>query len=456
MLMKDAKFEREIKHLLYFIREYGIHRVGFSLDEKQNDPEKIAEFVSKVHQGFNVAQTNVILNLTCVLQEKKKNKVAIKEANIAHDKEKVRELQQKQKKLKYQEYAFRKIMDSLAWLFLNRDISSIRRLYFGHPPIDITDSNIAYCQKVVQDLFADDHTQFPLISDLTTFVQVGDIMISGYNKGITLLELKEGDVNEKIEGIIDAYRLSKCDRYLQLSLEKESAKFQEQFFRVVNQMKKGNDVLKTINTGKGIDQFSGQPIEIIQRELEFSCFDSVVADLMKKSRERGYAISVVEGCLLIGVYESSRFDSRVFDVWAQSENIKTPIYDARQSLLDPMLMPLYLLPLSDPDIIDIVVGKKILRMAIDINSWLKPLEKNGVEIRWISHKETAETKRKTKNRQNLIEIGGHGIEIIKDDYSQVLARGMVARMFSMLYTPSSMREYIMATFDHMRTIDASK
>lgn len=444
--MKEAKFEREIKLLIFYIREYGIQHVKISFEEARKNPEKFEDFIGRVHEGFAIAQEGVIRNLTIILNEKKANKVAIKAANIERNKERKAELKEKEQRLLYQENAFRKIIDSLAWQFLGTDLSSVRRLYVGHTPIDITDSNLESCVKAAQDFQAQSPMRFALINDLSSFVQIGDLTLIRYGEGISFCELKEGKVNDKVVEIFDSFQQNACERYLQLSLQQEGPKFQEQFFRFAKQMSVGTNVVQVLKSGSGIDPMTGKKISIIQDEIELDCYDGKVCDLLSKCRINGYAFAVIEECLLIGVYDRRRFSSKVFDLWAKSVGIKTPIFDLRQSLFDPVGYPIYLQPFTTNEIVDIILGKIEIKMTIDIDSWLKPLEKQGCSFRWLSKKETTRITQQAGAKTTPITVDGKAVKITKNNLSQILYWGLFCRMFYMFNTPSSMLKYIVEFF----------
>lgn len=446
--MKQKKFEREIKSLVYYLREYGIQHVNVNLDDVQRNPQRFSDFIISVHNGFSIAQKIVIENLTSILVEKREAKQALKDANRNKDKEQQAHLSEKVKMLEYQEFTFRKIVDSMAWHFVGFDISSIRRLYLGHNVIDITDSNLESCIRTAETLTNESQGNFALISDLSSFIQVGDLLLINPEEGIKLIELKEGKENEKIGNIIDEYSKNKCARYLYLALENQNPKFKDQFSRYTNQIKTGIEVANVINTGKGVDPSTGINLSIAQNEIELDTFEDVVCDLLRKCSIKGYAISVIDECLLLGVYETSKFSSRAFDIWVNGVKIKTPIFDLRQSIFDPLGFPFFLHNFSANDIINIISGRKVVKMTIDVDVWLKPLTNEGFTYRWMSPKETSRFHQTNRTHKMLAQIEGKGIVVSKDDYSYYIGGGLFTRMFHMFSKPSSILEYIKETYEH--------
>ena len=142
--MKIIKFERELKVLINYIREYGIQHIGEISNPSDilNNENKWSEFAQAVHKGFYLAQNRSIILIKQVLTERKYQIQKLKEARRGREKEKCNEITNVLNQLKYQEMCLRKIMDSIAWQILGYDLSQLRRLYYGQELIDITDSNL--------------------------------------------------------------------------------------------------------------------------------------------------------------------------------------------------------------------------------------------------------------------------------------------------------------------------
>lgn len=318
--MNDTKFSRELKSLIWYVRGYGIQHISFDINSingftKEN--EKIEEFLTQVHRGFYLAQDRVTYLLKKVLLEQKELKKTISQVRCRHEKDKEQEIKQSLNNVKYQERVLRKVMDSIAGQIFNYDLTTLRRLYYGQELIDITDSNLNSEISFIKNYVRDNSYVFALISDLTSFIQIGDIITLSKNKGIEILELKEGTINEKISEVIDEAVKVQCPKYLQLRLETENESFIKHFERNVNQIFRAHKVIETISKGYGTDLNTGQKIRIIQDEIELDTFTDTVNKLSEDCNKKGYSISVIEGCLLIGVYDVGKFPSCAFDAWAK-------------------------------------------------------------------------------------------------------------------------------------------
>ena len=448
--MNGFKFSRELKELLYYIREYGIQHVNYKIDSYDQLPqgeEQQNEFFSQVHKGFYMAQSRVIYLLKKTITEKKRLKQSLKQARRQNEQERASVFLEAVKKAEYQEHVLRKVMDSIAWQIFHSDLTIMRRLYCGNELIDITDSNIE-SEITFTEAYQQDHPEgFALINDLTSFVQIGDIVSFCKTEGVQIRELKEGAVNERIFEIINNSFQVKCPNYLQSCLSNESEKFREQFGRVVNQAARKIQVEKTIQTGYGTDVLTGQKVIVNDGDLVLHTFEEEVYKLSTDCEKKGYSIIVIEGCLLAGMYDISKYSSQVFDLWTQSLGISMPIYDIRQSFFDPLSFPLFLHGLAPNTIVDLVSGNKVLKLTLDIEKWLETFKRDGYEVRWLSKKETARLNGKMKGNQNIFSLEGCGVEIKREGFSLELGQGVFSRMFTSFVLPSSIKKLLSLSFE---------
>lgn len=451
--MNNAKFSREIKTLIHYLREYGIQHINFkfnSLDSLPKEQSQIDEFMTQVHQGFFAAQDRIIYLLKKILQEQKRLKSSLADARRQHNKKPSQEVLDSLNYAKYQERVLRKVMDGIAWQVFHYDLSTLRRLYCGQEPVDITNSNLDSEIRFIEQYIGDNPDGFVLISDLTSFIQVGDVVAISKNDGKKIIELKEGEVNSKVFDLINEVIEVNCPKYLELRLKDENEHFIKHLTRAVKQIDKSSQAFKTISTGYGTDLLTGQEVRIVQDEIELDTYSDIMKKLSEDCHKKGYAISVVEGCLLVGVYDTLKFPSWPFEVWADSLNIKMPIYDMRMSFNDPLSYPIFLHPFSDTFIIKVISGEKVIKMTLDIERWFETLKEAGCTVRWMSKKETARVNSKLKGSNKMFDIDEQGIVIEKDGMELQIGQGIFSRIFTNFNTPSSIKKLLLATFESAR------
>src|SRR5690606_807424 len=86
----------------------------------------------------------------------------------------------------------------IAWQLLQNQTHNARRLHIGQNSKKILEnSNIDHAISISNKI-NEDPMSFALISDITGFVQIGDLLVLDKN-GLGIVELKEGKVNAKIQ-----------------------------------------------------------------------------------------------------------------------------------------------------------------------------------------------------------------------------------------------------------------
>ena len=445
--MNEAKLIREIKEIVYYIRQYGIDHVEASVDDIIGSEALASDFYIQVHKGFYFAQEKALHLLRKLLTSQKQLKKDLSEARRQRDSQQIRRLMNNLKKAEYQECVVRKTMDAIVWQLFNYELSTLRRLYCGEEPIDITDSNIQSEINYINHFRQHSPTGFTLISDLTSFVQIGDIVERIPNDCTRFVELKEGAVNAKILQIMHETAQNPCPSYLITQLQNENRSFLKHFKRTVKQAVKDGNACDTINTGNGIDQASGLNIQIKERPFSIDTYSSVMHNLSIDYHKKGYATATIQNCLIIGVYEVHRFPFDAFARWANHLNIKGPYFDLRQSFYEPLARPIYLDPFTENFITSVITGDIVVRMAMDTEQWFKLLQANGCSIRVMSKKETVRIKAQSKARNTLYELEGKGVEIEKDGNTIYLGQGIFSKIFTSFFTPLDACREILATLE---------
>lgn len=461
--MNSQKFERELKKLIYYVREYGIQHLNFPRSELRHvrDNSTIAEeFTTQVHKGFYFAQERVIDLLRKVINEQKKAKCDIAEARRNRDKATERALQTKRDTAHYQECILRRVIDAIVWTLCGFELSTIRRLYMEQEPVDITDSNLNSELSFLESYKQSQPAGFALISDLSMIVQVGDIITKDIANGTGIIELKEGRVNERVFEILHEYGENHCDHYLASVLSEEGKKVSEQFFRSVKQLHKEMLAVNIINEGQGEDPRGGNHVTVVEGTVELATFNPVFLDVIKRAAIKGSAVQTIQGCLTIAAYipPVSTIQPSDLPLERPSKNKKkneedTTIrsMDLRQTLIDPTTRPLFLCPLPEAYIVDIAMERTIVKFYLNVPLWLQMFEEQGFSVRLLGKKETARMKQQANHGTQLLEVNGQAVEIQKRAYKTLLGEGLLARMFTCLNTPLSMVDYFSEIEKHFCT-----
>jgi hypothetical protein len=442
--MFDNKFIKEVKTILYMITSYGIDRTKtekiFLKGEVIRDFD---HFITQVHIGFMMAQKNILFNLQKLSKDKKNIKEKIKASNMDIDNR--NKLKEQVKLLELKENIMKKLADSIAWKLLDYDYTSIRRLYHDQNQMDIGNSNILHDITTINAIFEENKRKFPLITDITSFMQTGDILLKDTSKGngsISIIELKEGKVNEKIEEILMNYTNNHCDYYLHNELKSKDEKFAKQFSRYIKQQKSMINVINTINSGEGIDQSTGLNVKISKDIFTVNSYEKDILDMLEEVNKKNYSTRVIDDCLLIGVYNNTKLNMQfAFKGWVDILKIDFPIINLFSSINIPLAYPLFIHSFSLEDKIKLIDGKKTVLMCLDINMWLEKMREKGISYRYLTTKETGRINSVNKNIKAFV-LNDKAIEFDYKGNKTLLYDGLFGRMFYELINPSSIIDFL--------------
>ena len=183
MKNKEHCFQKELIDLIEMICCYGINAIrkydSLTFDELSNFlKENSLDFRSKCQEGWKKAQDIILTNQILFWKHDPKFK---------NNPEKL-----------YWYRNYQRLMDVIIWNhFSNSDFTKMRRMYEEKPLIqNLVHHNIKSHYSLAKSI-NNDKRYFALVTDLTSGMRVGDLMIVSKN-GIKFVEVKEGAVNKQI------------------------------------------------------------------------------------------------------------------------------------------------------------------------------------------------------------------------------------------------------------------
>ncbi|WP_252504050.1 hypothetical protein [Sporosarcina sp. Marseille-Q4943] len=436
--MLDVKFQKEIKSILFFALEYGIKHVEINKNKKPP-----IELIGKVHKGFMKAQNLIIQNLLILGKEKRKLKDRLKVSRRNRETNLIKTLEDKIKSIEYKESIIRKIADSIAWTILNFDSTKVKRLFLNNPQVEVYNSNLSHEIRVVEDIFQNNEFNFALLTDITSFIQIADLMIlDSESKSIGFAELKEGRINEEISNTLDLFLKTNCEFALFQTIKDKDDKYIKQMKRFINQEVKNTEVVKTINSGEGKDIATGYNVFISEEVFEPVFFENTVRDMLKEVQKKKFALRSIDDCLIIGVYNTKDIPIHTaFEGWKKSCGIGFPTIDFKVFLNDPTAKPMFLCDFSINDKVKILSGEIYILMSLDFNKWISMLKKANINVRLLTKKET-ERINKVPDIIKPFEYNGQAIQIEYEGGVETLGGGIFEKMFNQFFRPTSIIEFI--------------
>ncbi|WP_323968431.1 hypothetical protein [Aeromonas veronii] len=391
-----------------------------NIDTLRNDEELRKQFYSSANQGMMSAQDDII---DIVLSGEKID--APKELII------------------------RGIADAIAWQLLGNQLAYARRFFQAIPQPDLYNSNFKSVVFAAKESLKEKPDTVSLISDLTSFIQIGDLLECDPNKGLKIVEVKEGKMNAKIGDFMDFYMHSQCDQALHYFAQQEGEQAIKQLHRMFRQMNRMLHVTSILNTGHGVDPDTNEQIKIPEPFFPMENWDDQLTHTLKKAHDKGWAIDVIDNCLFLGVYASEHMrigGHIIFNHWFDNAG-GTPECP-RKRLIDcmynPLALPIFSRDIPDEYKFDVLFGRKHVCMGICIEKLLEECNKSGYSVRFATNKEQGlldkTGKRPYKHKGKSVFIGDGVKEV-------VLMDGIFLRIMFHGQTPMSVIKTMIENFE---------
>ena len=243
-------------------------------------------------------------------------------------------------------------------------------------------------------LRAEKPSRFGLLSDLTSFVQVGDLLVVDAEKSsLQIVEVKEGPANERIGKFAEFIAEAQCGRAFQYFREEEGDKGVAQLLRIARQADRMSHVAEVVNKGEGIDPDTGEHVHVPKEPLLMASYDQELAGLIESSRATGWAIKIIDGCLFAGAYRNHMqpLGRAALTAWFQHECKRSdfPLVNILDSMRSPLALPLFCRNLGKENIFDLIFGRCSLFLALNLDGYIELSRRSGIPLRWATKKEVA-------------------------------------------------------------------
>jgi len=333
--------------------------------ELKNDQALRVDFLSSAHEGMRAAQNYIVQRVEST-------------TGLSFS----------------EELLYRSIADTIAWQFLGEQLCHARRLFRGHNQPDLNQSNFSSVVIAANSIVENSPDSMPLLSDLTSFVQVGDILSLDPRRGISIIEVKEGEVNHRISEFLEFYNKSGCERALHYFMSEEGPHTVKQMQRIIRQSGRMAHVSEVMSSGSSIDPDSGQRVHIPDEFIPISNWNEELISLLARSEEKGWALDVIEGCLFVGCYADTPIfhgSHIAFNLWFDEcgGNAESPRARMMDSIRAPLALPVFSRPIPAENKFDFLFGRKHLCMALSVEKLIEKCEEAGLVVRQGTNKETS-------------------------------------------------------------------
>jgi hypothetical protein len=340
------------------------------LNNGKQTPELRKKFISLAHSGMRQAQSKIIDIIT--------SSDPWPRANIL---------------------LLHKLADSMAWQMIDNQLCYARRFYKDQKIVDLKHSNFSSIIRAIEHYHEATPDGFALISDLTSFVQVGDLLLAGPEGHFNIAEVKEGDKNHQILDFLKFFMRSECPRALQFFIDEHGPHSLKQLQRMLRQTSRMAHVAEIFNSGVSQDPDTERKISIPEETVYIGSWDEELNNILNISDTRGYALETIDGCLFIASYSNTTTMAGghfLFNTWFDNSGGTPDCPRARliDCMSHPLALPIFNHNIADRHKLDILFGRKNVCIGLNIPAFFKQLIKNGVQVRQATNKEASEMDQK--------------------------------------------------------------
>lgn len=293
------------------------------------------------------------------------------------------------------ELLFRSIMDSIAWQLLGYQLCYARALFKGHAQPSLKHSNFDSVVFSANDYVTQHPGSMSVISDLTSFIQVGDLYSVCPENGVSIAEVKEGKKNHTIMEFMKFYLEHGCDRSLYYFAEKEGDHAVKQMQRMMRQASRMAHYSKLMGKGEAVDPDSEVKKTIPEEYIHVDQWMDQLNNILAASEEKGWALATVDECLFLACYSSETTlcaGHILFNSWFDGLGGTSNCPRAR--LLDtlhyPLALTIFNLNIPTEYKFDLLFGRKNVCMGLNIEALIKQCEKAGLKVRFGTNREASQ------------------------------------------------------------------
>lgn len=398
-------------------------------------------FMEKCHDGFKLAQNRLVEEVMSYQLLYRQNKEHIKQSRSGVDKTKTKELQNKEKVIIRRLHNLSHIADGMVVQMLGQQVDVARRLNIGEKGSKhLENSNIEHVIKVVNELNKKPGT-FALISDLTSYIQIGDIFVIDREKGYYISELKEGEVNAKLRKFIDTSLENGppvCEGFQPDFTDHEM----DQIKRMLKQDLRALQAVEIVNTDEGIDPKTGGRMTVRTPVVDMEFYDGIFIPMLEELKTKNWSYTVLDRCLHIGMYhgevgllmaagtipgilERAAENYIVVDLMAITESLSETLFAK---------------PLPKDFVIKLMTGQAKIIIGIDMDKLIQVFNDNGVKTRWLSKRETGKVNSNGKKLE-IVVINGRAIGIeLGPGKEGIVSGGIISKIVFDNVLPSSLAQ----------------
>lgn len=414
----NVQFEKTVRDLhrhvfhdgIDALKKEGIIRLDSELlTTIKTSSSAFRRFIRGCHYGFDLAQKGIgravcereirIRQLTSQLKSARRTRDKSVESNILAQ----------INVLKRQQVLLRRLADAILAHLVIEEPWMLRRMQTADEIQRIDPTVLERTIQIASDLNREDRSAFHLASDVTTAVQIGDLIRLSFDEGPKkweVIELKEGKVNEIIGEILDEQPTKQQSDAVSKVEEKMGEKAAAQMRRMLRQRSREQEIEKFRTLDHGIDPKHQIPLYLTKDVVIVDDYGKAILNACSTARAEGLGVVTINGCLNLmatsdevyvelgkqGVAHSffhlkekkCRLDDQegaVQEIRAM-DNI-SPFYDlCAMNLGAKWPKPFFMWPLPEEAIFDLAFGRTRLFAQLDMEEFFILAKGHGIMLQW--------------------------------------------------------------------------
>lgn len=388
---------------------------------------------------WKIAHKHIALSVVVRLDEIKELEVKKKEHHRNRQKTQKDECIASIELKKLEIRVLRRTADALIWGMLGNEASSVRRLPIKADLDNLSKENIID-SLIAADVLNKDPHRLAVVSDMSTFVHVGDLVMISLQDGFQLVEVKSGTKNNELYQAAEFGFTSGCPHFEENFLKDKTINDIQQFNRIKNQMIRAGNALEAIHTGEGYDNLMQSPVIIEDRDYQSVFFSDNIIKLAEEIKGgKKWAIRVIDECLYVGVYPETQMGFVGFNAWVSHSGLNGRITNINDSFFDTLSRPFLSLNLPTDMLVDIMAGKLLIVMCFDHKKFFERANTRYPGL--FTLEEYPENTEKHAHSQNTLHIGLKGIASLVEGNVSFVGNGFETRILFDLQRPDNLIDW---------------
>lgn len=411
-------FEPVLKEISDIALSSGLRKLekrGYHLSTIKIDQKLARQFIRDCHRGYDQAQSMIGKQIISYLADVQTKQGDLKSARRIKDQKTCLQLEREIGCLESRTLVLRRLIDTIAFTMFSERVWIARRLEFLNYIRKVDVSTLEVCLKEAGWRNSKDRQVFALASDLSTFIDVGDLLVVDFRiKGSEkwrIEELKSGKVNTILQGIISEYGEDVPDEAIE-GLKETNPKASAQLARMIRQIRRVKNTERIKVSNETVDNALNLKVSLSENETPIQCWNDQLAKVLEDAGRDGLALRIIDGCLFVLAVRGSPAKARhlLYHIitdkhecgFSNQDHKKLAIeiseirsinhlYDFTALNLNARgATPIFLYPLA-PDLIrDLLFERISVAIHLSLDGLTRLGNKMQIPLRLASRKETAE------------------------------------------------------------------